>query len=429
MLGRAIAAAGKAPRYLVCDKGPQFWCEGFKDWCHHKGIKRPRYGAIGKHGSIDFAACCTLCERSSPTARSTRLWPCSVCVLPRTIIVRGIIKAFVFVVVSMAAQEAALSLCPKSRGRYAQSLRQFLLSELPRFAKALVTTLEVVFSTKSCNHPTGKKQTFTRTAATTIEFLGGLAISAGLEKAIDLLHHPLVRLTPLPSVAWRRQDQFSGRASPETDLYLDFGRLGHPASTPPAYRQTLQKSRPSAGRAPAAVPTVGLGTSVQPLSVLLVPLPGEVSGMRVDDQDLPLILRQKVTRIAMRHLRASPSVHESAGITRIVQDLQGPAVAQLVPHQGALVHAAKDPTGKQQSLVLKVLHGSVCRSRAIVGFEEQADRLLYLAVRVEDHAILTIVNESRRKPDLQPAPSRFVQQPAPQASMQHVQFRFTHRSL
>ena len=52
MLGRVIAAAGKAPRYLVCDKGPQFWCDGFKDWCHRKGIKPPRYGAVGKHGSI-----------------------------------------------------------------------------------------------------------------------------------------------------------------------------------------------------------------------------------------------------------------------------------------------------------------------------------------------------------------------------------------
>ena len=33
-------------------KGPQFWREGFKDWCHRKGIKPPRCGAVGKHGSI-----------------------------------------------------------------------------------------------------------------------------------------------------------------------------------------------------------------------------------------------------------------------------------------------------------------------------------------------------------------------------------------
>jgi len=39
------------PRYLICDKGKQFWCEGFKGWCDRKGI-RPRFGAVGKKGSI-----------------------------------------------------------------------------------------------------------------------------------------------------------------------------------------------------------------------------------------------------------------------------------------------------------------------------------------------------------------------------------------
>jgi putative transposase len=50
-LGRAIAAAEKAPKYIICDKGSQFWCAGFKDWCKRRGI-RPRFGAIGQHGSI-----------------------------------------------------------------------------------------------------------------------------------------------------------------------------------------------------------------------------------------------------------------------------------------------------------------------------------------------------------------------------------------
>jgi hypothetical protein len=35
----------------VCDKGPQFWNDGFKAWCRRRGI-RPRFGAIGQHGSI-----------------------------------------------------------------------------------------------------------------------------------------------------------------------------------------------------------------------------------------------------------------------------------------------------------------------------------------------------------------------------------------
>ena len=51
-LGRAIAKAGTAPKHLVCDRGSQFDCRGFRDWCQRSGIKPPRYGAIGQHGSI-----------------------------------------------------------------------------------------------------------------------------------------------------------------------------------------------------------------------------------------------------------------------------------------------------------------------------------------------------------------------------------------
>lgn len=50
-LVRAISAAGQAPKHLVCDKGSQFWCEGFKEWCRRRGI-RPRFGDVGQHGSI-----------------------------------------------------------------------------------------------------------------------------------------------------------------------------------------------------------------------------------------------------------------------------------------------------------------------------------------------------------------------------------------
>ena len=51
-LGRTIAKAKATPRYIVCDRGKQFDCPGFRMWCRRKGIKPPRYGAIGQHGSI-----------------------------------------------------------------------------------------------------------------------------------------------------------------------------------------------------------------------------------------------------------------------------------------------------------------------------------------------------------------------------------------
>jgi putative transposase len=50
-LGRTIHKTGSRPRHIVTDKGPQFYCDGFKDWCRRNKIK-PRFGAIGRHGNI-----------------------------------------------------------------------------------------------------------------------------------------------------------------------------------------------------------------------------------------------------------------------------------------------------------------------------------------------------------------------------------------
>jgi len=50
-LGRMIANAKASPKYLICDKDSIFWCAEFKRWCRRKRI-RPRYGAVGRHGSI-----------------------------------------------------------------------------------------------------------------------------------------------------------------------------------------------------------------------------------------------------------------------------------------------------------------------------------------------------------------------------------------
>jgi hypothetical protein len=52
-MGRAIGKAGKSPRYVISDKGPQFWCDAFKKWCSQKRIE-PRFGAVGKYGSISL---------------------------------------------------------------------------------------------------------------------------------------------------------------------------------------------------------------------------------------------------------------------------------------------------------------------------------------------------------------------------------------
>jgi transposase InsO family protein len=68
-LGHVIRSARKAPRYLITDKGRQFWpSRDYKRWCRRHGITA-RFGAIGKHGSI------ALVERAIRSLKETlRNW-------------------------------------------------------------------------------------------------------------------------------------------------------------------------------------------------------------------------------------------------------------------------------------------------------------------------------------------------------------------
>jgi transposase InsO family protein len=51
LLGRTIRSAGAAPKHLVCDKGGQFWCPGFRAWAERRGT-RLRFSAVGRHGGL-----------------------------------------------------------------------------------------------------------------------------------------------------------------------------------------------------------------------------------------------------------------------------------------------------------------------------------------------------------------------------------------
>ena len=50
-LESAVVNASATPKYIICDKGQQFWCDAYKQWCKRQGIT-PRFGAVGQHGSI-----------------------------------------------------------------------------------------------------------------------------------------------------------------------------------------------------------------------------------------------------------------------------------------------------------------------------------------------------------------------------------------
>jgi transposase InsO family protein len=56
LLDSAVERAGCAPRHIISDKGSQFWhgdgpSETYGAWCKRHGVK-PRFGAVGKKGSI-----------------------------------------------------------------------------------------------------------------------------------------------------------------------------------------------------------------------------------------------------------------------------------------------------------------------------------------------------------------------------------------
>lgn len=50
MLERAVKRVGRAPKYTVTDQGAEFRSD-YLGWCQRHGVQ-PRFGAVGKHGSI-----------------------------------------------------------------------------------------------------------------------------------------------------------------------------------------------------------------------------------------------------------------------------------------------------------------------------------------------------------------------------------------
>jgi putative transposase len=50
-LDLAVRRVGHPPKYVITDKGRQFCCDSFRQWCRRRAIC-PRFGVVGKYGSI-----------------------------------------------------------------------------------------------------------------------------------------------------------------------------------------------------------------------------------------------------------------------------------------------------------------------------------------------------------------------------------------
>ena len=73
-LDRIMTAERIRPKHLIVDQGPEFKCEHFENvWCKAKNIL-PRFGAVNKHGSMDYVAWCTSFVLLASTAVKLARW-------------------------------------------------------------------------------------------------------------------------------------------------------------------------------------------------------------------------------------------------------------------------------------------------------------------------------------------------------------------
>ena len=94
--------------------------------------------------------------------------------------------------------------------------------------------------------------------------------------------------------------------------------------------------------------------------------------------------------------------------------------------QLAHVRPATRPVRKAQLLVAEMLHRGTRRAGPGEGVEQQAQAVLHLRVRIEDHTAERIVDQPHRQRQLQLPTPGLVQYPAAQPDTHHMQFGLTH---
>ena len=108
--------------------------------------------------------------------------------------------------------------------------------------------------------------------------------------------------------------------------------------------------------------------------------------MRIRDQCVPLFLRHRLDGIptvgSLTGLRSAED--ESAGVSRIAEDLKRPGMAQWSPDQLPPVGAVAKASGEAQTVLVEVFHDGQRRTFPLIDLEEGAQSLLDLPIRIED---------------------------------------------
>src|SRR5271157_322643 len=92
-----------------------------------------------------------------------------------------------------------------------------------------------------------------------------------------------------------------------------------------------------------------------------------------------------------------------------MQYLQHPRMNERPPDQFPFAKPTTQPPREQQTLSPEVLDRRRARAGAIIGGEQQPQRVLDLAIRIQDHAVLRVVDQSNRQRVLEFPPPCFVQ--------------------
>ena len=203
-----------------------------------------------------------------------------------------------------------------------------------------------------------------------------------------------------------------------------------PATTPAAADATVKPGyKTTEFWMTAGATAVGLPILAQALFIRDELLPGNVSGMRVQLEEAPLVSRQFAhVDFAIDVLpRARATENERSGVARIVQALHCHGMRQVLPSH---VAGSSLPAHRElEALVTKQTHDTPCRADAGEGRKERPQGLLHVLVGVELDATAGVVNQPDGQRHLQFSTTGLVEHATDQAGFEHMQLRFTHRAF
>ena len=87
-------------------------------------------------------------------------------------------------------------------------------------------------------------------------------------------------------------------------------------------------------------------------------------------------------------------MEENAGVPRVMKHLQYPRTDERLPEQLTFVHTTTQSSPEQQALLTEVSDGRAAGADVFIGDEQGPQRILDLAIWIEDYLILRIVDQS-----------------------------------